>query len=227
MQPGVFITGTDTGCGKTFCSRLVIRALQQQGLRVAAMKPVASGASRQAGQLHNEDAISLQQACGLELPYESINPYVFEPAIAPHLAARQAGISIQAATIQAAYRQLHTQADHVLVEGVGGWRVPLNDALSVSDLPGLLNIPVILVVGMKLGCLNHALLSVESMQTQGVTLAGWIANAIDPGFECLQENIDTLETRLAAPCLAHIPLISALDPIREHQLAQNIKISWL
>lgn len=226
--PGVFVTGTDTEIGKTFCSRLLIMALQARGLRVAGMKPVASGGIYQDGLLVNDDALQLQQQSGLELPYELINPYVFEPAIAPHLAANQAGEVIRAEPIYQAYAQLQHSADQVVVEGVGGWRVPLSEELAVSDLPCVLNLPVVVVIGMRLGCLNHALLTIESIEQAGIEIVGWIANGIDPGFEAQQANLQTLESCLAAPCLAHIPHHKQpLTPTLMQQQVSNIKISWL
>lgn len=225
---GVFVTGTDTGIGKTFCSLLLMQALQQRGLRVAGMKPVASGGMYKQQQLVNDDALRLQQQSDLQHPYELVNPYVFEPPIAPHIAARQAGQIIEPKKIQHAFQQLRATTDQVVVEGVGGWRVPLSDSLSVSDLPILLDLPVILIVGMKLGCLNHALLTIESIKQHGVKLLGWIANSIDPDFEQQQANLHTLKSHINAPCLAHIPFFSAsMNLEQRQQSATNINISWL
>ncbi len=228
QYPGVFVTGTDTEIGKTFCSCLLMAALQQRGLKVAGMKPVASGGELQNGRLVNEDARQLQQQSGMNHPYDWVNPYVFEPPIAPHLAASQAGCRIEREAIQQAYAQLQQHSDQVIVEGVGGWRVPLSDGLSVSDLPGLLGLPVVLVVGMRLGCLNHALLTIESIEQQNVPVVGWIANGIAPDFAAQQGNLKTLESRLAVPCLGQIPYQSApLTPQQHAQLATSINISWL
>lgn len=225
---GVFVTGTDTEIGKTFCSRLLMAALQQRGLRVAGMKPVASGGDYRHGKLVNDDALQLQEQSALDLPYDWINPYVFAPPIAPHLAARQAGQVIRFEAIHEAFEQLTRQADQVVVEGVGGWRVPLSDTLSVSDLPGRLDLPVVVVIGMRLGCLNHALLTIESIEQNDLELAGWIANYIDPGFDEQQANFKTLESRLDAPCLAQIPCHTApLTVSQQRELAANINISWL
>lgn len=227
-SPGVFVTGTDTGIGKTFCSRLLMAALQQYGLCVAGMKPVASGAEYLNGRLVNDDAVQLQQQSSLDHSYELINPYVFEPAIAPHLAARQVGQVIEAEPIRQAFSQLQQQAEQVVVEGVGGWRVPLSEELSVSDLPRLLNLPVIVVIGMRLGCLNHALLTIESIEQTGNNVLGWIANYVDPGFDEQQANFKTLESRLDAPCLAQIPCHPGpLTLSQQRELAANINISWL
>jgi len=223
---GIFVTGTDTEIGKTFCSVLLMQALQQRGRRIAGMKPVASGGFYQQQRLVNDDALQLLQQSDQEHPYELVNPYVFEPPIAPHLAARQAGQEIEAQKIQSAFAQLQATSDMVVVEGVGGWRVPLSDSLSVSDLPTLLDLPVVLIVGMKLGCLNHALLTVESIQQQGANLLGWIANRIDPGFDYHNDNLKTLESRLDAPCLAQIPHYSQTPTLdQRQQCATQIKIS--
>ncbi|MDR9435468.1 MAG: dethiobiotin synthase [Thiohalophilus sp.] len=228
QYPGVFVTGTDTEIGKTFCSCLLMEALQQKGLKVAGMKPVASGGELRDGRLVNEDALQLQQQSGMNLSYEWVNPYVFEPPIAPHLAASQAGCRIERQPIVDAYTQLQEHSDQVIVEGVGGWRVPLSDSLSVSDLPGLLGLPVVLVVGMRLGCLNHALLTIESIKQQNIPVVGWIANGIDPAFAAQQGNLQTLESRLPVPCLAQIPhQHTPLYPEQQAQLATNIYISWL
>lgn len=225
---GVFVTGTDTEIGKTFCSRLLMMALQQRGLSVAGMKPVASGGEYHSGKLVNDDALQLQQQSDHDLPYEWVNPYVFEPPIAPHLAAFQAGRVIEAEPIRQSFSRLQQQSDQVVVEGVGGWRVPLSDTLSVSDLPVLLELPVVLVVGMRLGCLNHALLTMESIEQAGIKVAGWIANSIDPEFDVPQDNLHTLKSRLDAPCLALIPhLPSEVNAQQRTELAAGINISWL
>lgn len=225
---GVFVTGTDTEIGKTFCSRLLITALQQRGLRVAGMKPVASGAYFHEGRLVNDDALQLQAQSGLDHPYALVNPYVFEPPMAPHLAARRAGKVIESGPIRQAYERLQQDVDQVVVEGVGGWRVPLADGLSVSDLPHLLNLPIVLVVGMRLGCLNHTLLTMESIEKLGLKTAGWIANQVDPVFDADQENLHTLKSRLDAPCLAHIPHYpQTITSLQREQLARSINISWL
>jgi dethiobiotin synthetase len=225
---GVFVTGTDTEIGKTFCSRLLMIALQQRGLSVAGMKPVASGGEYRNGELVNDDALQLQQQSDRDLPYEWVNPYVFEPPIAPHLAAIQAGKVIEAELIRGSFSRLQQQSDQVIVEGVGGWRVPLSDTLSVSDLPVLLDLPVVLVVGMRLGCLNHALLTIESIQQAGIKVAGWIANSIDPEFDVPQDNLQTLKSRLDAPCLALIPhLPGEVNAQQRAQLAASINISWI
>ncbi len=202
---GVFITGTDTGCGKTEVSLGLIARLRGFGRRVAGMKPVASGSAPTPAGLHNADALRLQQASSLPLAYSLINPYAFAPPIAPHLAARRAGEEIQAERILGAFDRLSSAVDFVLVEGVGGWRVPLGEDWDVADLARQLGLPVILVVGLRLGCLNHAILSAESILASGAWLAGWVGNRIDPEMAEAELNLATLEQRLPAPCLGVIP----------------------
>lgn len=200
-----FITGTDTDCGKTLVSQGLMVLAKTHGLSVAGMKPVASGGFYQSGQLKNADALALQQLCSTPTEYQLINPYCFEPPIAPHLAAQQAGVEIRPEPIVKIFQTLCTQADSVIVEGVGGWRVPLSQNLDVASLCAALNLKVILVVGMRLGCINHALLSAEAIKHSNAFLGGWIANCVQAEFTCLDENIDTLKSKLNAPFLGTIP----------------------
>jgi dethiobiotin synthetase len=211
MIKGFFITGTDTEVGKTWCTLGLMAALQQQGKTVVAMKPVASGCERTAEGLRNDDALRLQAQASVALPYESINPYAFEPAVAPHIAAAQSGITLHIDTIIENFRQLREKADITLVEGVGGWQVPLNEEESVADLARALGLPVILVVGLRLGCINHALLSAESIRASGCALAGWIANCNDPAMPEKQTNIDAIIQRIATPLLGIVPYQSHLS----------------
>jgi len=203
-----FVTGTDTGVGKTVVTLGLMRCLQDRGRRVVAMKPVASGCQRTSRGLRNDDALLLLQQSSLPLEYSEVNPYAFEPAIAPHLAAAEAGCRIELATIGTAYRRLATQADQVCVEGIGGWLVPLNEAQTTADLASELGLGIILVVGMRLGCLNHALLTQAAIAAAGLHFAGWVANQPPPGCERVGENIDTLRSRLAAPLLGTVPFLS-------------------
>ncbi len=212
MARGYFITGTDTEVGKTWCTVGLMAALQQQGKTVVAMKPVASGCERTVEGLRNDDALRLQAQASIELPYESANPYAFEPAIAPHLAAAQNGITIRLDAIVDAFQRLQGKADVTLVEGVGGWQVPLNETENVADLAHALGLPVILVVGLRLGCINHALLTAESIRASGCTLAGWIANGIDPAMAEQQNNIASIQQRIAAPLLGVVPYQEGLAP---------------
>ncbi len=208
MINGYFITGTDTGCGKTEITLGLMQLLQNQGKVVLGMKPVASGAAPTAEGLRNEDAIRILAQGSFQTPYSTLNPYTYEPPIAPHLAAAQAGDEIDLNLISSHYMSLSTQADYVIVEGVGGWQVPFNREHSAADLVQMLNLPVILVVGLKLGCINHALLSVESILACGTQLAGWVANAVEPDMLCSSENIATLQTAISAPCLGVVPYMA-------------------
>lgn len=212
-EGGFFITGTDTEVGKTRCTLGLMAALQRQGRSVVAMKPVASGCAGTPDGLRNEDALLLQAQGSLQVDYSLINPYPFAPAIAPHLAAAQSGTHIEIATILDAFRLLSNKADYTLVEGVGGWRVPLNEEESVADLAFALGLPVLLVVGVRLGCINHALLSAESIRAAGLELAGWIANSVTPGMAAQEQNIQAIEQRIGAPLLGHIPYLA--DPRAE------------
>jgi dethiobiotin synthetase len=206
MNPrGYFITGTDTDVGKTRIATALLYALAQTGRRVVGMKPVAAGTTHTAEGLLNDDVTQLRAAGNIEAPLTMVNPYCFEPAIAPHIAAVQSGVTIELATIAAAFETLAARADCVIVEGAGGFRVPLNDHEDTADLAVRLALPVILVVGMRLGCLNHALLTAQAIQARGLTLAGWVANRIDPGMSAAVANVTALQQRLAAPLLADIP----------------------
>jgi dethiobiotin synthetase len=202
---GWFITGTDTGVGKTVVSLALMQLLQQRGDSVLGMKPVASGCEHTPAGLRNDDALRLQQQSSLQLDYALVNPYAFEPAIAPHLAAAAAGVRIEPAVIAAACARLAAQARYVVVEGVGGWLVPLNETDLLADLAARLGLPVILVVGIRLGCLNHALLTVESIERSGQQLAGWVANCQQATDAITRGNIVTLEARIGAPLLGVMP----------------------
>lgn len=198
----VFVTGTDTGVGKTFVGAGLLAAARARGLKVAGYKPVASGCEPDAdGALRNEDALALASAAGGGFDYASINPYAFAPPLAPHIAARRVGAVIETAGLDRAFDQLAAQHDWVLVEGAGGWQVPLNDQQTWADWVQARGWPVLLVVGLRLGCLNHALLTAESVQRRGLRLVGWVANELPPGQEAAAENIQTLEDRLQAPLL--------------------------
>jgi dethiobiotin synthetase len=169
------------------------------------MKPIASGCERTSQGLRNADALALMQAAATDLPYEWINPYAFEPAIAPHIAAAQAGVAIELDRIAERYRWLARTADYVIVEGAGGWRAPIDARLDMADLAMRLGLDVIVVVGLRLGCLNHAQLTVENIQVRQMTCRGWLANTLDPAMPCLQQNIDTLRSRLSPTCLGVVP----------------------
>lgn len=204
---GVFVTGTDTGVGKTRVAVALIHALRAQGLRVAAMKPVAAGSS---GRELNEDVVSLMQASNVAANVRDVNPYAFDAPVAPHIAAQQAGVRIDLAVIADAYSRLAVAADVVVVEGAGGWRVPLNEREDMADLAQRLGLPVVLVVGLRLGCLNHAVLTAESIASRHVPWGGWVANHIDPAMGQQAPNLDALRERLPEPCLGVQDFI--LDP---------------
>ena len=204
MRNSVFITGTDTGIGKTYASVALLHALRGAGLRTVGMKPVASGCVATAEGLRNEDALALQSASSGSPDYADVNPLAYAAAVSPHLAAAAEGRRVELAPVQAAYARLVARADVVVVEGVGGWLAPLSDTLVAGDLARVLGLPVILVVGLRLGCLNHALLSARAIAADGCTLLGWIGNRIDPAMLESERNLDTLRTRLPAPCLGVI-----------------------
>lgn len=204
MARGYFVTGTDTGVGKTTFAVALIYALQQRGLRVAAMKPVAAGGALIEGGLLNEDVLALSAAANVKADVQSMNPYAFASPIAPHIAAAQVNVEIELEKILAAYAALSTQADAVVVEGAGGFRVPLGAQLDTADLARVLDLPIILVVGMRLGCLNHALLTAEAIAHRGLKWAGWVANIMEPDLPALNENIAALEARLPAPLLGQL-----------------------
>lgn len=204
----LFVTGTSTGVGKTVVTAALLRLARRHGLSCIGLKPVASGGVRvaPAAPLRNADALELQAAGSMPVAYETVNPYCFEPPIAPHLAAREAGVVLDLPHLVDWYRQASRGAELVLVEGAGGWRVPLHPSGFLSDLPEALGLDVLLVVGLTLGCLNHARLTVEAIGAGGrCRLAGWIANAVDPGFERAGDNLATLADLLGASPLAVVP----------------------
>ncbi|MDH3281240.1 MAG: dethiobiotin synthase [Gammaproteobacteria bacterium] len=204
-MPGVFVTGTDTEIGKTVVARAIARTWVKQGFRVAGMKPVASGCRPTPAGLRSDDALALRSVCNVPAAYEVMNPYAFEPAIAPHIAARRSGTTVELGRIQDAFEELAARADRVVVEGVGGWLVPLGERLTVADLAVRLALPVVLVVGVRLGCLNHALLTCQSISARGCSLAGWIANHCDPECDAAAEIVASLRARLPARLCAELP----------------------
>ena len=206
MSAAFFVTGTDTDVGKTTIAAGLLRAARLAGLSTAAVKPVASGCEAGADGLRNSDALALLAECSLPLSYAAVNPFAFAPAIAPHLAAREAGVELKVEALAVAVQAvLAQQADFTLVEGAGGWRVPLGEQATLADLPVALDLPVILVVGVRLGCINHALLTAEAIARDGLRLAGWVANVLDPQTSRLDDNLRTLSERLAVPCLGRVP----------------------
>lgn len=204
-----FVTGTDTEIGKTLISGALLHALGAAGVRAAGMKPVAAGAEEREGVLRNEDVDFLYEAAPLKLPRELTTPYLFRTPAAPHIAAALECQPIEPRRIVAAYEQVRAQAEAVVVEGVGGWRVPLTNSYDTSDLARQLGLPVILVVGLRLGCINHALLTAEAIAARGLKLAGWVANTVDPAMGHADGNVEAIAARLDAPLLGRIP---RLDP---------------
>ncbi|GAC1459368.1 MAG: dethiobiotin synthase [Steroidobacteraceae bacterium] len=201
---GIFITGTDTGVGKTVVACGLVRGLATRGLRVAVMKPVASGSLPTAEGLRNPDALALAAASNVPLTYENINPYCFEAPVSPHIAANDAGIVVDTDMIQRGFATLRRAADWVVVEGAGGWLAPISDRQTMADLAWALGIPALMVVGVKLGCLNHAQLTQRAIEARGVKLAGWIANHADPSMTRVDENLAALERLLGAAPLEHV-----------------------
>lgn len=209
---GVFITGTDTGVGKTRVALSLMAVAGSRFEHVVGFKPVASGARWTQQGLRNDDALALWSASTLEVDYAEVNPYVFEPAVAPHLAAERAGVKIELTRISRAFDVLAQRADYIVVEGAGGWLVPLSDTTDMADVAATLQLPVVLVVAMRLGCLNQALLSVEVIAQRRQRLVGWVANCIEPDMPLLQHNIDTLRSRIRAPLLGVLPHMQRDDP---------------
>lgn len=221
MNKGYFITGTDTGVGKTHFSVGLVHALRGQGKTVAVMKPIASGGNYDSGELRNDDAQQLLDASGLDIPYELVNPYVFEAPVAPHLAAAENNIEISLPYILDAYQQLAAKADVVVVEGAGGWQVPLAAGTekfqqhSMADLARQLKLPIIMVVGMRLGCLNHALLTAQAIKNAKLKFYGWVANALEDEMLRYSENIATLKTLIHEPLVTEIPFNATTQSVSQ------------
>lgn len=209
----LFVTGTDTGVGKTLVSAALLHALARRHARVVGMKPVAAGLVRHGDTWVSEDILALRAASTVRVPPDLDNPVALPEALSPHLAAARAGRHVSVAELLAAQQALCDRADVVLVEGAGGWRVPLNETETMADLAVAMAAPVVLVVGLRLGCLNHALLSAEAIAADGLRLVGWVANSIDPAMPCRDENIATLCRRLRAPLLGVVPWQPAPDPL--------------
>ncbi len=212
MAQSYFVIGTDTNVGKTYIATALVQYFVSKGFKTIGMKPIASGCEfNEQGDLINDDVLALSSASNVKALPELVNPYRFLPAIAPHLAAEQAGITMQVDVIVQAFRQLTTLSDVVIVEGAGGFFVPINKTETLADVTLQLDIPIILVVGMRLGCINHALLTVEALETRGLKLAGWIANQIDPDMPMFEENLTSLQQRISAPCLSVVRWQGRLD----------------
>lgn len=214
-----FVTGTDTEIGKTLVSTALLLALAQQGLSTIGMKPVAAGADLIDGVWHNEDVDALMAAASVSAAPELVVPYLMQTPAAPHIVAELESVTISGAHIQSCYQALTTQADAVIVEGVGGFCVPLNAEMDTADMAQTLGLPVILVVGMRLGCINHALLTAQAIAARGLRLAGWVANTVDDTMLYPDQNLAALKMRLAAPLLGQLPRLNDRTPMRRAQAA--------
>ena len=202
---GIFVTGTDTGVGKTVFAVALVRALVHHGLRVSVMKPVASGSEQRAEGLRNDDALALIAASNVPAAYGKVNPYCFVPPISPHIAAEEAGIRPDTDLIARNFRSLADESDFVVVEGAGGWYAPINESQTMADLAAALQIPAVLIVGLRLGCLNHAQLSFRAMHASSVPVAGWAANSVDPQLQRRDANLATLQRVLGSEPLTVMP----------------------
>ena len=209
MASGFFITGTDTEVGKTWVTVALLRRFSRQGVKAVGFKPVAAGCVWQHGRWVNQDALLIQQHSGIALDYETINPYAFQQPLSPHIACGEVRVSLE--IIQGAFTQIQQVAECVLVEGAGGWLSPLSSELDNADLARVLDLPVIMVVGMRLGCINHARLTLESIRASGLPCAGWVAVEVEPGFAGFQGALAFLQQRLEAPLLATSPLLPVAD----------------
>jgi len=212
MSRGWFVTGTDTGIGKSLASATLLHALRTRGLRAVGMKPLASGCESTPQGWRNEDALALQAASDPRPAYDDVNPFPLPNPLAPELAAADAGIRVTLAPIVSAFQRLSSQADAVVVEGVGGWAAPLSADLDQADLARALDLPVVLVVGLRLGCINHARLTARAIEDDGLRLAGWIANDIDPAMARADENFEMLKQRLPVACWGRLPFRQKPDP---------------
>jgi dethiobiotin synthetase len=213
MAKTYFVTGTDTDAGKTVVACGLLKSFANEGLTTAAVKPVAAGCDSTAEGLRNGDALALMSVVTQTLPYGQVNPIALAPAIAPHIAASQVNKRLSLARLAGFCRGVSmAKVDRVLIEGAGGWRVPLNERETLADLPKELNIPVILVVGMKLGCINHAILTIEAIRNDGCELAGWVANVVDKDMAELAANFASLQSYIPAPCLGLVPFIADITP---------------
>jgi dethiobiotin synthetase len=212
QQKTFFVTGTDTDVGKTLCCKALLQAANKQNIKTAAYKPIAAGCRRTESGLRNDDALTLLENSSLKLLYQLVNPIAFEPAIAPHIAAQLENNPINVNLITQGLQHLQqTKAEILIVEGAGGWRLPLNNQQMFSDWVIEHKLPVILVVGIKLGCLNHALLTYETILKDGLTVVGWIANQLQPDIPYYQENKQLLMEQIAAPMIAELPYLASVN----------------
>lgn len=221
----LFVTGTDTEIGKTVVAAGLVRAAANAGKRVVGVKPVAAGCEHVNGRLENDDALQLMRASNVALDYETVNPIALEPAIAPHIAAAQVGVSISAGVLKTHYeRNIPNEVELTIYEGAGGWFVPLNDYETFQDFALAMHLDVVLVVGMKLGCINHALLTVKTVQTCGLVVAGWVANFAQPNMTVAEENLQTLMDRIDAPLVGVVPHLRKpnADSVAKHLNVQAL-----
>ena len=220
-----FISGTDTDVGKTLIGAGILEAANRKGLHTVAMKPVAAGCEQTEQGLRNDDALTLIDAMSVDLPYSQVNPIAFEPPIAPHIAAMRENKTLSVSRLTGFCNGILMQSsDFVVIEGAGGWRVPLNPRETLADLAIELNLPVVMVVGMRLGCINHALLTAEAIERDGLKVAGWVANRVDPEMSCYEENLMTLKTLIRAPLLGEVPF---LDNANKEAVADCLNIDPL
>jgi len=212
MSKRFFVAGTDTGVGKTLITCALLHAAAARGVSTLGLKPVAAGCDETLEGLRNDDALALMVASTVKLDYAQVNPVALREAVAPHIAAQHENRTLQVARLAGLCRGALSKAELVLIEGAGGWRVPLSGRETLAQLAVELRLPVILVVGIRLGCLNHALLTAEAIRSDRLPLAGWVANIIDPATACIDENIETLQRWLGAPLLAKVPYTPAIRP---------------
>lgn len=221
MPASLFVTGTDTGAGKTLASAALLHALRARGGSAAGMKPLASGCEQTAQGWRNDDALALLAASAPTPSYGDVNPYALPLPLAPEIAARRAGVEVRLEVLEAAYKRLRKQSEIVVVEGVGGWSAPLSESLDQIDLVRRLQLPVVMVVGMRLGCINHARLTARAIVADGARLVGWIATHVDPEMQCQDENFEILCRRLDAPCWGRLPYSPGAGP---QQLARYLVV---
>ncbi|MCG9679755.1 dethiobiotin synthase [Vibrio sp. Isolate24] len=224
MIDAFFIAGTDTDVGKTVASKAILNALAQKDLKTIGYKPVAAGCEKTSHGYRNSDALYLQSAATLDVDYDDVNPYALELPASPHIAAKREGVNIQYSVLSEKLAEHKAKSDVVLVEGAGGWRVPVSDADCLSSWVQQENLPVILVVGIKLGCLSHAMLTIDAIKADGINVIGWVANRVNPGTEHYADIIEMLEQKIEAPKLGEIPYVPS---VKQKDLAKYIDVSTL
>lgn len=226
MNKGFFVTGTDTEVGKTLVSSGIIKMFADAEQKVVGMKPIASGALQTAEGLRNTDAQDLMRQANCEVPYDRVNPYCFEPAIAPHIAAHRVSQRIELEKILSAYKALTHSADVVIVEGVGGWMVPIDGRQTMADVAVQIQLPVIMVVAIRLGCINHALLTYQSIKASGLEFKGWVANIMDPNVSMVPELLDSIQIKMQEPLLGLLPPMKDVDADMVSQCLAKDLVEW-